>query len=60
MLKDALAKANQAAEFMAQRDSFDLVNIALKNALDCLARLSGEVLSQEILEEIFSNFCIGK
>ena len=40
--------------------TIDFINFALKESLDNLAKLSGQVLADEVLHSIFSNFCIGK
>ncbi|MFH1504855.1 MAG: tRNA uridine-5-carboxymethylaminomethyl(34) synthesis GTPase MnmE [Candidatus Omnitrophota bacterium] len=56
-LKDELEKIQV---FLKQGYTFDFVNLSLKNCMDSLAKLTGEVFSEEILESIFSNFCIGK
>jgi tRNA modification GTPase len=62
--KQALEKA-QAALLTAQRGiesnvSFDLVAADLREAIDALGLVTGEVTSAEILEEMFSKFCVGK
>jgi len=38
----------------------DLIAFELKNALNYLGQISGEVTNDEILGNIFSKFCIGK
>ncbi|MCR5833676.1 MAG: tRNA uridine-5-carboxymethylaminomethyl(34) synthesis GTPase MnmE [Selenomonadaceae bacterium] len=40
--------------------AIDFVSIDLHAALDCLSELTGESVSEDILNEIFSKFCIGK
>ena len=40
--------------------SSDLIAIDIKQALHYLGEITGEVTSNEILDTIFSNFCVGK
>ena len=40
--------------------SFDLVAISLKEALTELSTITGEDVSETLIEQIFSRFCIGK
>lgn len=55
--KSALLKALESCEATAPQD---LMSIDLKTALICLGEITGEVVSEEIIDNIFSNFCIGK
>jgi tRNA modification GTPase len=61
---EALSKALQAVSRV--REGFekevpsDLVAIDLRDALSHLGEITGEVTNDEILGNIFSNFCIGK
>ena len=38
----------------------DLISVDLKEALDSLSEITGEITSEDILDHIFSNFCVGK
>ncbi|MDD3296869.1 MAG: tRNA uridine-5-carboxymethylaminomethyl(34) synthesis GTPase MnmE [Candidatus Omnitrophica bacterium] len=50
----------RALECLKQKQTIDFINICLKDCLESLGRLNGEVLTEEILESIFGRFCIGK
>ena len=39
---------------------WDVLAVDLKEALDALGEITGEVTSQDILNQIFSRFCVGK
>ncbi|MDC7127186.1 MAG: tRNA uridine-5-carboxymethylaminomethyl(34) synthesis GTPase MnmE [Spirochaetales bacterium] len=41
-------------------EPIDAVAMELKDALDALGEITGEVSSADILDNIFSNFCLGK
>lgn len=62
--KDALAKALGAIERaslgMDERVGLELVAIDLKEGLDSLGQIVGEVAREDLLDRIFSQFCIGK
>jgi len=60
ILQELRASLNQIKVFLKESQPIDFINIELKVCLDNLGRLSGEILSEEILKSIFSNFCIGK
>lgn len=38
----------------------DIVAIDLKEALECLGEITGQTTSEDVLDRIFSQFCIGK
>lgn len=54
---NAVHKVNEAITF---RISTELLAYELRNALEHLGEISGEVTNDEVLGNIFSKFCIGK
>jgi tRNA modification GTPase len=38
----------------------DIISIDLRSSLDCLDEVTGENVGEDILDLIFSRFCIGK
>lgn len=55
--KDLLEKAKDSFE---KKLSLEFIALDMKLALDCLGRITGESVDGQILEKIFSEFCIGK
>lgn len=55
--RESLTNALNAATIQELQD---LISIDLKSALLYLDEITGEVITDEILENIFSHFCIGK
>lgn len=55
--KDSLERALQAAEM---EELQDMIYIDLKSALLSLDEITGEVITDDILNNIFDHFCIGK
>ncbi len=59
-LESALQFLRRAAEAFRARASLELVIFDLKQAIDALKELVGEIYSEDLLDVIFSEFCIGK
>lgn len=55
--KNSLINALIATE---NREIQDLISIDIKSALMFISEVSGEVVTDEVLDGIFENFCIGK
>jgi tRNA modification GTPase trmE len=62
--KTALEKAKEAVKNIFETIDtgmpMDLISVDLKEALDSLSEITGEISSEDILEHIFGNFCVGK
>ena len=40
--------------------TFDAVNVSICDAIDCLLELSGDRVTDRVVDEVFSHFCVGK
>jgi len=60
ILKEVNNNIEEALVFIKRGYPVDFLSFSLKPTLEKLAQLTGEVINQTILNEIFSNFCIGK
>ena len=54
------AALRQAAEGMGQGLPLDLCAVDLNEALAALGRITGENVSDQLLDEVFASFCVGK
>jgi len=60
-LVDAAINALNEALNLAEKDEpLDLVSPMLREAVNSLGEITGEVSTSDILEEMFSKFCVGK
>jgi tRNA modification GTPase len=62
--RSALVKTKAAIENIFETINIglpmDLIAVDLKEALDALSEVTGEISSEDVLDHIFSNFCVGK
>lgn len=59
-LQRALASVKIALDAVEREELQDLISIDVKAALLALDEITGEVITDDILNNIFDNFCIGK
>ena len=60
ILRHAVKHLTDARQTLKNNFGIDFISIDLKSALELLSELTGESVSEDILNEIFSKFCIGK
>ncbi len=60
LLRRAVKHLHEAQETIRLNFGIDFVSIDLRAALECLSSLTGEAVSEDVIDEIFSKFCIGK
>ena len=60
LLQNALASMNDALAAAEAHLPYDCIMIDLRNAAEYLGEITGDAVRDEIINEIFSKFCIGK
>ena len=60
LIQMAIKNLNEAKKTLENGLPIDFVEISLKNTLVNLGSITGEEASEEIINEIFSRFCLGK
>ena len=56
----ALQAVNEAVDAMTVGLTFDAVTVTLEDAITALLEMTGERASDEIIDRVFHNFCVGK
>jgi len=59
-LKTALTHIEKAYESLLENQSQEFVAMDLRVTMDALGEITGKVSTEDILNKIFSDFCIGK
>ncbi len=59
-LTQALEALSRARETYEKKLSFEFVTVDLKAAIDALEELIGSIYSEDLLDVVFKQFCIGK
>lgn len=60
LISKALKSCFEVKKEMANKMPLDIIAISLKDILECLGNITGDVVSEDIINEIFSKFCLGK
>jgi len=59
-LENVLASLNNAVHTIDDKMSGEFISVDFRNAMKYLGEITGEITNDEILNNIFANFCIGK
>lgn len=60
LLRKALQSLQDAQRAAQERLPYDCIVIDVRNAIDLLGEITGDTVQDEIINEIFARFCIGK
>lgn len=60
LLKKSLKSIKEAEEEITINNPIDIVELSLKDAWSSLGEIIGETYTEELLDELFSRFCLGK
>lgn len=60
LLKKGRDSLNDALNMAKMREALDFVEVDVKNAYEYLGEIIGETVSDDIINEVFARFCLGK
>ena len=60
LVESAVAALEEALELAASSEPLDIIAPLLREAVNALGEITGEVSTADILETMFSRFCVGK
>ena len=60
LLKKSLSKINESINAINNNEPIDIVELYIKNAWEYLGEIIGETYTDELLDDLFSRFCLGK
>ncbi|TXT49745.1 MAG: tRNA modification GTPase, partial [Spirochaetes bacterium] len=55
--RDSIAAAHRGLE---NGDTLDLAALELKDAMDAIGEITGDIVTDEVFDRIFGSFCLGK
>lgn len=60
LLQQAVKSLTDALHMSERREALDFIEVDVKNAYERLGEIIGETVSDDIINEVFSRFCLGK
>ena len=60
LISQAIKNAEDARKALNEKMPLDIVTIFVKNIIASMDEITGEIASEDIINEIFSKFCLGK
>ena len=60
IISESLVNVSKAKDALDKKLPIDIVTIYIKDILEDLGEITGEVVTEDIINEIFSKFCLGK
>jgi tRNA modification GTPase len=60
LIDTSLALVEEALALAGREEPLDIIAPLLRSAINALGEITGEVSTADILEQMFSRFCVGK
>lgn len=60
LIEESIGSLREAQSALANTLPLDLVNVGIRGAVSALSRLTGDDVTEDLLDRIFANFCVGK
>ena len=59
-IKNAIKNIDSAIQTIKNGYTYDVISVDIEAAIECLMELTGEKVSDSVVENVFSHFCVGK
>ena len=60
LAKKAYISLQQAKKSLIENQPIDIIEIDLKEVMEILGNIIGDSYDEQLLDELFANFCVGK
>ena len=60
LIEDAIAHTENAKKTISNNIPIDIISINIKEIIEDLSKITGENVTEDVINEIFSKFCLGK
>ena len=60
LLRKSRGSLEDALKMIASKEALDFIEIDVKNTYEYLGEIIGETVSDDIIDEVFARFCLGK
>ncbi len=60
LIEESLNHLSEAKKSLENKMPVDIISINIKEVLQDLGKITGENVSEDVIKEIFSKFCLGK
>ena len=60
LIEDAIAHTENAKKTISSNIPIDIISINIKEIIEDLSKITGENVTEDVINEIFSKFCLGK
>ena len=60
LICDSIEQLNKAVETMEMNMPIDIIAVHIKGIMECLGEITGDTYTDELIDELFSRFCLGK
>ena len=60
LIEDAIKHTKNAKKTILKNIPIDIISINVKEIVEDLSKITGENVTEDVIKEIFSKFCLGK
>ena len=60
LLQQSRDSLRDAMNMTLAREALDFIEVDVRNAYELLGEITGETVSDDIINEVFARFCLGK